>query len=83
VKRQTRRSTSEPMTKALKTEGGIEKSGPRKALHLVRGHFKSFSADKPLFGRVVGTFWWESSIRGSLAKGRVEKDYEVNPPQEN
>lgn len=70
----------EPMKKALRTEGGIEAVGPRKALHLVRGHFKHFSEDKPLFGRVVGTFWWESSIRGSLAKGKVEKDYEVNPP---
>ena len=70
----------EPMKKALRTEGGIEEVGPRKALHICRGHFKVYSPQAPLFGQHVGTWWWESSIRGNLTKGKVEKDYRVTPP---
>jgi|SRR5450759_836571 len=69
----------EPMKKALQDEGRINKAGPRKALHLVRGHFKSYTEDAPLFGQHIGTWWWEGSIRGSLAKGNIKKDYHVNP----
>ena len=54
--------------------------GPKKALHIFRGHFKTYSEDRPLFGKVAGTFWWEGSVRGSLAKGKVDKEYQVSPP---
>lgn len=72
----------EPMKKVLRSEGEIESVGPRKALHLCRGHFKRYTADAPLFGQHVGVWWWESSIRGSLARGNVEKGYSVNPPEQ-
>jgi len=71
----------EPMKRVLRTEGRVEEVGPKQALHICRGHFKTYNEDRPLFGKVAGTWFWESSIRGSLARGKVEKDYLVNPPR--
>lgn len=46
--------------------------------HFCRGHFKRFTAEKPLLGKHVGTYWWEHQARGSRKKGEVIKDYEVS-----
>lgn len=48
-----------------------------KSFHVCRGHFKTFTDDKPLFGRVVGTFWWPAQVRGSKRLGEVEKEYKL------
>ena len=45
--------------------------------HLCRGHFKTFTEDKPLFGKYAGTFWWNPQSRGSKDVGAVEKEYSV------
>jgi len=45
------------------------------AVHRVRGHFKTYTADAPLMGRHVGTYWWGWNIRGSIESGVVESDY--------
>lgn len=71
----------EPMKTVLRTEGQIEKTGLKKALHICRGHFKTYD-EKPLFGRVRGTFWWPATVRGSLSEGAVVKDYRVHEPKE-
>jgi len=47
------------------------------AHHLVRGHFATYSPEKPLFGKYVGTYWREAHTRGSKDAGEVAKDYEV------
>ena len=47
------------------------------ALHLVRGHFKTFTQERPLFGSRVGTYWWSPNVRGSAEHGTIVKDYEV------
>jgi hypothetical protein len=47
-------------------------------LHIVRGHFKTYEEDRPLFGRYAGTFWWNSQVRGSRDSGEVLHDYEVD-----
>jgi len=54
-----------------------DRSDLRRALHICRGHFKTFSPDAPLLGRAVGTFWWGPQIRGSREDGIVLKDYRV------
>jgi hypothetical protein len=54
----------------------------RRALHICRGHFKTFSPDAPLLGRHVGTYWWEPQVRGSKERGTVLKDYRVNALRE-
>lgn len=70
----------EPMKQVLETEGGIGHNGIKKALHICRGHFATYTDDKPLFGRVTGTFWKPAHVRGSLSEGAVVSDYKVNAP---
>lgn len=47
------------------------------ALHVVRGHFATYSSEKPLFGKYTGTFWREAHTRGDAAAGEVAKDYTI------
>lgn len=47
------------------------------AVHRVRGHFKTFTADAPLLGQHVGTYWWGWQVRGSTKNGMVVTDYDV------
>lgn len=69
-----------PMQQVLRTEGDIEHTGLKRALHICRGHFATYSPDKPLFGRVTGTFWKPMHVRGSAKEGVVIKDYAVHKP---
>ncbi|HEY4277619.1 MAG TPA: hypothetical protein VGM91_05335 [Conexibacter sp.] len=71
-----------PMTRALEREGGIAGNGLKRALHLCRGHFKTYTAERPLFGRTAGTFWWTDQARGTVEEGVADKDYRVHPPGE-
>lgn len=70
----------DPMREVLKTEGNVEKNGLKKALHICRGHFATYTDDKPLFGRVTGTFWKPMHVRGSKERGEVKKDYVIGAP---
>lgn len=70
----------EPMRRVLAEEGRQSAVGLQRALHICRGHFKTYTEERPLFGKVAGTFWWEGSIRGSLTKGEVAKECKVSPP---
>lgn len=47
------------------------------ALHRVRGHFKTFTADRPLLGQHVGTYWWGWQIRGKAENGINVSDYRL------
>jgi hypothetical protein len=47
------------------------------ALHRVRGHFKTFTTDKPLLGQHVGTYWWGWQMRGNSDHGTIVSDYEL------
>ena len=67
----------EPMKKVLKTEGNSETEGLKRALHICRGHFSTYSEERPLFGRIAGTFWVPSHVRGSIKEGIVVSDYKV------
>lgn len=48
-----------------------------KSLHIVRGNFATYD-DKPLFGRVRGTFWRPMHIRGSAEQGVAIRDYSID-----
>ena len=50
--------------------------GHAKALHICRGHFKTFEG-KGLFGKHKGRYFWHSQVRGSDANRVVEKTYET------
>lgn len=51
------------------------------ALHVVRGHFKTFTPERPLLGRAVGTFFWPTHVRGSAEAGERHHVYEVGAPE--
>ena len=56
-----------------------EKGNREVALHFVRGHFKTYTPEKPLFGKYVGTVWVPDTMRGNKEAGIVNKDYKVMP----
>lgn len=66
-----------PMRRILDTEGEAQTKGLSHALHICRGHFKTFTEDAPLFGKRVGTYWWPAHVRGNADEGVVEKDYRI------
>lgn len=59
--------------------GHYEPTGEHRelAMHYVRGHFKTFTAEAPLLGKHVGTYWWAHQLRGNPDIGVVEADYKV------
>jgi hypothetical protein len=59
---------------------GAPSDGTLRALHIRRGHFRTYGADRPLFGRVVGTFWVEQHVVGDEKAGVVAKTYAVDAP---
>jgi hypothetical protein len=71
----------QPMRRILDTEGEAQTQGLGHALHICRGHFKTFTAEAPLFGKRVGTYWWEAQVRGKAEEGVVGKDYRVRLDQ--
>ena len=71
----------EPMRQVLQTEGNVDEVGLKQALHICRGHFKTYTPDRPLFGRTTGTFWWPMTARGHSPAGVVSKDYRVLAPK--
>lgn len=63
--------------KILNTEGKAKEVGIKQAFHICRGHFKTYDKNNPLFGKLTGTYWWESYSRGDIKKGKISKDYKV------
>ena len=51
-------------------------------LHVVRGHFRKYTEERPLFGRYSGTFWVAAHAKGSKEHGEIAHEYEVNPEEE-
>lgn len=65
----------------IKPTGKRQKSIPKhlwqNRIHLRRGHFKTYTAENPLFGRITGRFWWQAHIAGRNREGVVLKDYKI------
>lgn len=63
----------------MSNRGGIASSENRDilALHRARGHFKTYTEAAPLFGKLVGTFWWGWQVRGNKANGITVTDYKL------
>ena len=57
------------------TEGS---EGHRKAQHIARGHFRTYTPEQPLFGHWHGTLWVASHVRGSKEEGVVSKSYSLS-----
>lgn len=48
---------------------------PPKRSHGVRGHFRFYTQEKPLFGRIAGAVWVPAHQRGKREAGTIGKDY--------
>ncbi len=67
-----------PVRAMIEGEGGLGEHGSfKKALHVCRGHFKTYTEDHPLYGKHVGTWWWAPQVRGRPDAGYADKDYRV------
>ncbi|MBM7846255.1 hypothetical protein [Herpetosiphon giganteus] len=69
-----------------RAKGGFEAIGhgqaeePRRA-HVVRGHFKYYDPERPMFGQAGkhGMIWIPDHSRGDAERGSIEKGYQVQP----
>jgi hypothetical protein len=65
----------EPLKQILKKEGGSDKNGIAKAMHICRGHFAEYGetyGKGKLFGKYEGKFWIPSTVRGTKSGGKKE-----------
>jgi len=51
-------------------------------IHLCRGHFKRYTKENPLFGKISGLWWWQPHVRGQNKDGVVIKDYKLDTTKE-
>lgn len=58
------------------TQASTEATGTAK-LHTARGHFKTYTAEAPLMGKHVGTYYWGWQVRGSKKNGEIISTYKV------
>lgn len=72
----------DPIKKILNTEGQAETMGLKYALHICRGHFKTYEG-KGLFGKYPGTYFWPAHVRGDETVGKINKDYSIQPKEKN
>lgn len=58
--------------------------GPKGVMpfHLCRGHFATYTEEKPLFGRkgAVGRYWHPPHMKGKKENGEIIKDYAIAEP---
>jgi len=48
-------------------------------IHLAMGHWRTYTKERPMFGKYYGNFWIHAHVRGQNRDGIVMKDYEVRP----
>lgn len=55
--------------------------GPKGVMpfHLCRGHFATYTADRPMFGnpKLVGRYWHPPHMKGKKENGEIVKDYAI------
>lgn len=56
---------------------GREGTATERRQHVVRGHFRYYTPERPLFGHTAGMVWVDDHKRGSEGKGRIDKDYKI------
>jgi hypothetical protein len=61
--------------RALTVNRDAERNGKR--LHIVRGHIKHYTTERPLFGKLTGNYWWHQQMRGNADLGRINHEYHV------
>jgi hypothetical protein len=70
----------EPMKKLIRQAGGENERGEpqySQAQHVIRGHTKTYTKERPLFGKHAGTWFWSDHDAGTDKGRAVQKDYKV------
>ena len=68
----------EPMRDRTIVQGdSVDSQDAHVPIHTVRGHFKTYTEERPLFGKITGTFWWGACVKGNADIGLIEKDYSI------
>jgi hypothetical protein len=70
----------EPLRAQARREASGGEASSKRAMHIARGSFATYTEEKPLFGRVTGTFWRPAHVRGGRRDARTEKEYEIRAP---
>lgn len=73
----------EPLKAQVRRDGPTveRKDGEiRRALHIVRGHFKDYRESGGLFGKLKGVYWWDMHAAGAIKNGAIIKDYRIIQP---
>ena len=73
----------EPMRRIVHSEGRAAETGIKRALHICRGHFRTYTPEKPLFGKLAGTIFVPQHARGTPLAGLVVQDYVVKASPTN
>lgn len=71
----TLRVTGKTITKGMNALH--TKRNEENALHVCRGHFRTYTEEAPLFGKFTGTYWVDPHMRGGHSRV-VMKDYKVD-----
>jgi hypothetical protein len=56
----------------------VSDNGQLTPLHWVKGHFKSYSLERPLLGRFSGRFWFQPHLAGRDTRRIVAKSYKAD-----
>lgn len=67
----------EPLKQILRREGGSDRVGVQKALHICRGHFRDYREGRGLFGKYHQLVWTPSVVRGSKGTSVPPREIEV------
>lgn len=71
----------EPLKQVLRHEGGSEKHGLAKAMHICRGHFKDYRQGKGLFGKLHQLVWHPFTVRGTQGDKPAPREIKVKTPK--
>lgn len=68
-----------PNLTQTRREGPSMATGIELAHHICRGHFATYTEERPLFGRpgLHGRFWVPMHVKGKRENGEVVKDYRI------
>jgi hypothetical protein len=63
------------LTKSLERNKTAAQQGQR--LHIVRGHIRNYTSERPAFGTYVGNMWINQHMRGDASLGQINHEYHV------
>ena len=67
----------EPLKQILRHEGGSDRHGLAKAMHICRGHFRDYRTGPGLFGKYHQLVWTPSVVRGTKGKSAPPREIQV------